>query len=488
MTDVLRRREFLKQSLAASATLAGARQRVLGANDRVRVALIGAGRQGRGLLRGFAEHKDVQIVGVCDVYAPQLPLAVAEARLAGDVKTYKDFRQLLDNQDVDAVIVASPDHWHALHTVMACQAGKDVYVEKPVSHNVVEGRRIVEFAAKTNRICQTGTQSRSQPGIHEAIDYARTKIGHVQLVHGICYKLRPSIGKVDADQAPPPTMDYDLWCGPAPNKPPHRRTSNGTVHYDWHWIWDYGNGDLGNQGIHQMDVARWGLGKSTLPKEVVSVGGRLGYEDDGETPNSQLSQLVWNDARILFEVRGLPTGSPWPAAVNELEKKGSNFMGDIFYGKEGTVVICNSGVSYALDPKGAVVKVFKGEGDHFANFVAAVRSRKRESLHADIVEGHLSSAMCHLANISYRLGDKWGVGQDARAMGFGEEGKEWEIAIGLVEHLRRDHKLAGGKEWSVGHSLRFDAGKEQFIGDYSGEANVLLSREYREGFELPKTA
>src|SRR5262245_10843734 len=240
-------------------------------NDRLNIACIGVRGQGRGHVNGYAGNKQLNCVvaTICDVDEGVIGPAMtdAEKKQGFAPKYVKDIRKVLEDKSIHAVSIATPNHWHALAAIWAMQAGKDVYVEKPVSHNVSEGRRIVETARKLNRICQTGTQSRSQKGLRDSIAFIHAgKLGKITLSRGLCYKLRPSIGKVSGPQEPPKTMDYDLWCGPAPNKRPMRNTNNGTVHYDWHWIWDYGNGDLGNQGIHEMDKARWGLNVNELPR------------------------------------------------------------------------------------------------------------------------------------------------------------------------------------------------------------------------------
>src|SRR5262249_35902358 len=307
-------------------------------------------------------------------------------------KVVQDIRRVLDDKSVDVISIATPNHWHALATIWACQAGKDVYVEKPVSHNVSEGRRMVEAARKYERIVQTGTQCRSHQGIQDAMAFLHSgKLGHVYMAKGLCYKPRGSIGH-KADAPVPQGVDYDIWLGPAPQRPfnPNR------FHYNWHWFWDYGNDDLGNQGIHQMDLARWGLGKSELPKAVVASGGRFGYSDDGQTPNTLHVSYEFDDCELQFEVRGLLTN-------DEAKVK----IGDIFYGTEGILAVTSYtdwqtyfGPKLEKGPHGT------GGGDHFANFVKAVRARDHKLLTADIEEGHLSSAYCHLGNIAYRLGRK----------------------------------------------------------------------------------
>src|SRR5205823_4392479 len=306
-----------------------------------------------------------------------------------------DIRRLLENKDIHAVSIATPNHWHALAAIWAMQAGKDVYVEKPVSHNISEGRRIVEVCRRTNKICQTGTQIRSGAGNREAIEFIRSgKLGKVRVARGLCYKRRDSIGQCGGPQEVPKSINYDLWCGPAPNNPPRRNSkTNGPVHYEWHWIWDYGNGDLGNQGIHQMDVARWGLGKSELCKGVLSIGGRFGYVDDGQTANTQICVFDYGDAELIFEVRGLKTDAYKGATV-----------GNVFHCTDGYLVMPGYESAVAYSPSGEKIQSFKGGGDHFGNFIEAVRNRRPDQLNGQILEGHLSSALCHLGNISYRLG------------------------------------------------------------------------------------
>jgi hypothetical protein len=359
------------------------------------------------------------------------------------------------------------------------QNGKDVYVEKPVSHNIGEGRRIVEVARKTNRICQTGTQIRSSKGMREAIAFLHAgKLGKIRLARGLCYKLRPSIGKVDKPQQPPKTANYDLWCGPAPLAPLMRQR----LHYDWHWVWDTGNGDLGNQGIHQMDVARWGLNQHELAKGVLSVGGRFGYVDDGQTANTQICVYDFGDCELIFEVRGWPSKSPYPGKKSPKDSiKPTNYVGNIFYGSEGFLVCPDYSKAVAYSNDGEVIKEFSGGDDHFGNFVKAVRSRKVEDLNADILEGHLSSALCHLGNISYRLGDDQPFGQTSQA--FAKDNDAGESFERMEQHLKDNKMNLGAIKCRIGRKLAVDPAHERFPHD--PDANAMLTREYRTGFEVP---
>ena len=327
--DLFNRREFLDRAAilaAAAATSAGAvaaEQPAVAASraasDRLRVAVVGVRGRGMSHVAGFlSKSVNAEITTICDCDEDVIGNAMTRiTKEQGKAPAYvKDVRKVVEDKNIDVVSIATPNHWHALMAIWAMQNGKDVYVEKPATHNVREGAIMTAVARKFGRICQVGTQSRSNPAMKDAVAAVQGgKIGKVELAIGTCYKPRGSIGKVDGPQAPPERMDFDLWCGPAPVKAPHRKTKNGTVHYDWHWTWDYGNGDLGNQGVHQMDVARWGLGKQEFPKSVMASGGRFGYTDDGETANTQLCVFDYTDAKMIFEVRGLPTSAPMNLSV-----------------------------------------------------------------------------------------------------------------------------------------------------------------------------
>jgi predicted dehydrogenase len=482
----LSRREFLKGSALLAAAAAGvdlssssteaaqANPAPAGNGDRLNVAVIGVRGRGGDHIRGFAGRHGCVVTHLCDVDTATVSDAVltrAARAQQGQRPTFvQDLRRIMDNRNIQIVSIATPNHWHALAAIWAIQAGKDVYVEKPVSHNVSEGRRIVEFARRNNRICQAGTQIRSG-GVRPAIEWLRAgNLGRVEVARGLCYKSRPSIGRCTGPQEPPRTMDYNLWCGPAANRPPHRNTRNGTVHYDWHWIWEYGNGDLGNQGIHQMDVARWGLGKNELPRSVLSVGGRFGYTDDGETPNTQICLFDYGDARLIFEVRGLPT----PAL------RGTS-VGNIFHCANGYLVMPAYNRAVAYNNQGGEIRRWEGPDDHYGNFVRAVRSRRWQDLNGDIEQGHLSSALCHLGNISYRLGREQPFGERPEA--FGDDRIANETLGTMTEHLRTNSVAVASTMLRVGRRLTIEPGNEQFAGD--AEANRYLTREYRAGFVVP---
>jgi len=452
--------------LNAAPASAAAGRRVLGANDRVVISQVGIRGQGNALKRGFAQLKNVEIKTLCDIDANLAPSRINDDRLK-DVAAFKpnfvqDLRRVLDDKDIDAIVVAIPNHWHALATVWGLQAGKHVYIEKPASHTVWEGRRMIEATRRFNKIVQVGTMNRSRPAIKEAIKFMQDGgIGKVYMARGLCFKPRPSIGKYPDGPMQPgeqyklnveattfePTydaqylskVDYDMWLGPAPKRPFNRNR----FHYNWHWHWDYGNGDTGNQGPHQFDLARWGLGKQEHPVKVMSIGGYFGGESSQETPDMQTVMFQYADGSSLeFGTRGESTND-----------EGGVRIGNIFYGTKGWLWTEESGKIWQsyLGPAGA--KNEKGPGSkaqtaeavglttiefpHYQNFIDAIRANDPKLLACDIMEGHLSSTLPHLANISYR----------------------------------------------VGHGLTFNGKTETFDNDKA--ADKLLTREYRKGFEIP---
>ena len=435
----INRRSFLKKSAAlgalavtgCAATDQSARRPVFvttprrGPNEELRVACVGFNGQGQGHIRTHANARHVRVVTLCDIDENQWPkgLKIVEEAKAPKPKTEFDICRVLDDRTVDAISVATPNHWHALATVWACQAGKDVYVEKPSSHNIFEGRKQIEAARKYKRIVEHGTQNRSAGAVREAMKLLHEGvIGEVYMARALCYKNRGSIGVHEDEDAPPPGVHYDIWLGPAPQ----RKFNQNRFLYRWHWNWDYGNGDIGNQGVHQMDIARWGLNRK-LPVRVSSMGGRFTYDDQGQTPNTQVSALQYEDgAMLVFEVRGRPTHDEWGVGV-----------GNLFYGSKGYMAIRKNSFETKIDGEPGP----KGEGgseNHIHNFHKAMRSRNVADLNADIEEGHYSSALCHLANISYRLG----------------------------------------------RSLQFDPKAERFNSD--SEANAMLTRKYRHPYVVPE--
>lgn len=476
----LTRREFLENSmLVAAATAAAAlparaatpEPRAVSANDKITVGIIGCGIRGKQHARELAKLPECNIAYVCDPdpnRADEVAAQLVESKRPRP-KTSQDLRVMLADKSIDAVFVATPNHWHVLAAIWAMQAGKDVYVEKPVSHNLVEGRRLVQAARKLGRICQGGTQYRSSGANIEAVAYMREgKLGDVKLARSIVYGARSSIGapgKYDV----PAHVDYNLFCGPAPMGPLRRPK----LHYDWHWFWETGNGELGNNNIHSLDILRWGLGVTGLGRSVISYGGRLGYSDAGETPNTQVVLFDFGDKTIISETRGLKTDPYNP-----------NFKGgNIFYGTKGIIA---GGALFTSD--GMLVRNFEGQGEnHFANFLHAVRSRKVADLHADIEEGHQSTALCHIGNISYRLGQPATPTEIKERLGkLKAPAEALETFERTQRHLADNGVDVAQSKLTLGATLQLDPGKERFA--KNDAANALLAREYRAPFVLPTEA
>jgi hypothetical protein len=427
------RRDFLKSS-AGGASLAALGsvsfivhpERVFGANDRVRVAVVGLHGQGWAHVEEYFKLKNVEVVALCDVDDSVISDCLAKMVQKGWPKpaAFVDLRKLLEDKSIDAISIATPNHWHSLQAIWGCQAGKDVYVEKPLSHNWWEGRQLVRAAEKYNRIVQHGTNSRSGKAIREGMQKMREGlIGEIYMARGLCFKWRKSIGK--APQEPVPAgVNYDLWTGPAPMKP----FTRNRFHYNWHWIWDTGNGDFGNQGIHELDVARWGLGVK-YPNRISAIGGHFMFDDDQETPNTLNVAYEFNlpDGKrkmMVFEVRhwisnhealiGDPSfgGGEVPVALGNVaaaapskQKGPQNTIGNIFYGSKGYVAM-NGYDAYRtwLGEEQEPGPHAAAEGNNWANFIDCVRSRKKEDLNAPVEEGHISCTLLHLGNVAYRLG------------------------------------------------------------------------------------
>ena len=398
MQHLSRRHFFAGAAAALSAT------RVRGANDRIRLGIVGLGGRGTAHLNAYVTIPESQITGLCDVNQAARERAQARLQKAGieKGKEYNDMREMFADKTVDAVSIATPNHWHALATIWACQAGKDVYVEKPASYNVYEGFRMIDVARKTGRMVQVGSQSRSAPHIIKAMGVLKDgAIGKVYMAKGLCFKRRKSIGTTPAEPAPA-GVDWDKFLGPAPMRP----FTKNRFAYNWHWFWDTGNGDLGNQGVHQMDIARWGLGEVAYPKFVVSTGGKFVYEDDQETPNTQLATYDYPGMQLVFEVRGLLTGPEGGLPV-----KAGNTVGNLFFGSDGWMWLDGSGFQVYKGESNEKVMSEPGSDNkavvlHMQNFLAACRSRRHQDLAAEIEIGATSAALCHLANVSYRVGSR----------------------------------------------------------------------------------
>jgi predicted dehydrogenase len=453
------RRNFLKNAtLATSAMVLGTNtlsaksyKNIVGANDRIVLGSIGIGGRGTDLLKGFTGlYKDnVMVKTLCDVdskFFEERQLIASKNQNGIKPGTVTDMRKVFEDKEIDAVLIATPNHWHALAAIWACQAGKHAYTEKPASHNIWEGRKMVEASRKYNRLVQVGFQNRSNTNVINAINFLHSGgIGDVYMARGLCYKPRNSFA-IAKDSTPPATLDYDMWLGPATYRPYNEKKG----HYNWHWHWSTGNGDTGNQGPHQFDIARWGLNKKVHPEKVQSMGGIFGVspmECSQETPNTQISNFEYEDGKILeFETRGRYTNGEANAGVQ---------IGNLFYGTEGWMEI--DGSTWKAY-KGAEKKPFAGSdmgegaavgGDtsfraapdangHFKNFIAALRSGNRSDLNCEVEVGHMSTVLPHMANIAYR----------------------------------------------VGETLRFNGEYEQFINH--AEADMLLTRKYRYPYIVPE--
>ena len=501
------RREFLKSVAAVGAAtwavgsrgarVPGAER---GANEAIRVGVVGLRGRGQLHIEMVTKIPGFQLVAVCDPDQQYVDRELDAASKRGQkLSAFRDVRRLLERSDIDAITVATPNHWHALAGIWACQAGKDAYIEKPVSHNVWEGRQLVNAARKYGRIVQAGTQARANPDLIEAVDWLRAgHLGRIRCALGFCYKPRLPIGKL-GNGTIPTTLDYDLWTGPAPLEP-LARTS---LHYDWHWIYAYGNGDLGNQGIHEMDIARWCLGYGELSPRVLSIGGRLGYVDDGETPNTQLVYHAYDGPPLIFEVRGLPQAKAFHCGEDSWRRNMDVPDGFDVPRGVGVSVVCEGGrlivieggeSLFAVDPVGKLVRRFdrvdplwgKGwsKGDHFTfqNWLTAIRSRSAAELKADISEGHLSSALCHMGMISHRVGHQVSASEIDEAIK--ENPLHADRFASFREHLARNGVDVTTPCVTLGSWLNMNPQTERFVGN--DQANALLRRDYRPPFVVPE--
>jgi len=481
----LTRRSFIKNLTAAAACTgsglamsAPAASKVRGANDDIRLAIVGLRKKGKEHLDIFPKVPSVRIVALCDVDTEFLDFEAKKFKDRNErISRYIDYRRLLDDKEIDAVVIVTPDHWHALMTVWACQAGKDVYVEKPLSYSIWEGRKMVEAARKYNRIVQTGSQDRSDVGLLATAEYIKQgSLGEIKRIRAISYNLRESIGRVNGPQPIPATLDYDLFQGPAPLVPLMRTN----LHYDWHWFWDTGTGEVGNLGAHNLDESRWMIGQNDIAPSVITIAGRVGMDDDGQTPNTQVSYFDYKPVPMIYEVRGLRREKSLRAREHY---KGVSF--GMVINCEGGYFAGGRGGGWAYDNDGKRIKQFPGDGGigHQGNFIKAVRSRKVSDLRADVLEGHVSAALCHMANISYRIGRTEPPEKMAEAVSGNSHMAE--AFDRCVEHLRANEVDLGREPLTIGPSLSFDKNSEKFTGSFSEFANMYLRRNYREPFVVP---
>jgi predicted dehydrogenase len=482
----LTRRDFIRNISAAvayagfgSVTQAAPSSKILGANDDIRIAIVGLRKKGKEHIDIFGKVPGVRIVALCDADTQFLETEAAKFKARNlKVTKYVDYRKLLDDKNVDAVIIAVPDHWHALMTVWACQAGKDVYIEKPLSHNIWEGRKMVEAARKYERIVQTGSQDRSDVGLIPLVEYIRQgNLGKIKLVRAISYNLRESIGRVNGPQPIPATIDYNLFQGPAPLVPLMRKN----LHYDWHWFWDTGTGEVGNLGAHNIDESRWAIGRQDIAPGAISIAGRVGMNDDGQTPNTQITFFDYKPVPLIYEVRGLRRRKNLRAEGHYM---GTSF-GMIVYCEEGRFAGGRGG-GWVYDNNGKKIEQFPGDGGygHQANFIQATRSRNVSDLRADVLEGHVSAALCHMANISCRLGRKENAEKIRQTVATNDI--MTEAFERCLDHLKANEVDIQKEPLTVGPYLTFDKEREEFTGEFGEMANMYLRRNYREPFIVPE--
>ncbi len=501
----MNRRQFLAVSAAGAAASAvsacrssrssSATTRPIGANGDIRVAVVGFNQQGKSHIRAYQAMPGVRLVALCDVDESVLQTeADALSKENINVRTYRDIRALLDSKEVDAISCAMPNRWHSLAAVWACQAGKDACIEKPVSHCIWEGRKAVEAARKYRRMVQADLDNRSRPELFDAFAFVRSgQIGRIIHVRAWDYKRRETMGKVTGPQRIPGNVDYNLWTGPGPMLP----LSRTRLHYDWHWQWATGSGEIANNGSHHLDLVRWALGKPGLPNTVMSFGGRYGYADDGQTPNTQVAVYESDGIPVVYEARGLPekAGAKNMSNVEAETADGKPVVFPYSKGNHGIAIFCEGGYYYDA-------AVFNNDGKEFkrfdasktresaggqraqANFINAVRTRKTADLKTDIKQGHLSAAFCHMGNCSFMSG---------APMSFDEARSAVAANVYAAAALKRmrEHLFANGVDpadtpITVGPSLTMDSSSERFTGNNSERANLFLKDSYRAPFVIPE--
>ena len=477
----MNRRTFLKGSLGAAGAafvVSHAGHPVLGANERVRVGVAGLNSRGGAHVSAYAGMSDAEVAYLIDPDTRTFGKYMKSLGAKGaPPKCVQDIRKALEDKDLDAVSIATCNHWHCLITIWACQAGKDVYVEKPLSQNVHEGRIAVETARKYKRVVQYGTGAGA--GGDAIVPLAQKgTYGKLLVSRGLCYKSRGSIGFQNPTD-PPAELDFDIWNGPARKQPYHANL----VHYNWHWFWDFGNGDIGNQGAHQMHAALHAVPGATLPRSVLSIGGRFGYKDQGETANTQVAAFDFGPTQVIFEVRGLKTGGYFEQGIgNTFHFEQGVVAGGKFYRDGGGAPAAGGGPG---EPVARLPAERVSKGGNFGEFIRCVKSRDAgiiDNYLWNIETAHYSSALCHLANISYRLGKDVPFGGNAKP--FGDNAAANETFERMQAHLKDNALKLEETTYRVGRALAFDAKTEKFVND--PEADLLLTRPAREPFAVPE--
>jgi predicted dehydrogenase len=487
----MKRRSFLKLTGATALSAPPVPGKVLGANDRIRVAVLGLGMRGPGLAAQAAAIPGVELAAICDPDTQRLDAACAalgkDPQLGTKVRSVRDFRRILDDPQIDAVLIATQNHWHAHMTLMACQAGKDAMVEKPICHNLWEGWRMIDGVRKSNRIVAGGFQARADKGLLEFFDWLESEhhpLGKLKAVHGFWYNSRESIGRRDTPLTPPTTIDYNLWLGPARDEPVYRNQ----LHYDWHWLWNTGNGEIGNLGSHQMDICRWAIGDVTdLPVRMISAGSRFAFHDAGETPNMHWACFDFGiGIPVVLEVRNL--------ALRPGEKRGNGFKGisaAMILAYEHGEFRGGRGGGTLYDNNNRKIRKFQGDGgnDHLPSFFRAMRSRRTSDLRCKLEDAVHSTHCCHLAAISTRIGHAappTEVGQTVAAL----PPVMQETWAHLDAHLANWQIDYAKEPWLLGPELTYDWHGRQFT--HSNPATALTraaalhQREYRKEFPFPE--
>jgi len=482
------RRGFLKHTLSATAgsyvaiSSPGVLSSVRGANDDIRVAVAGIRSRGGAHIKQFQKLNGVRVVAVCD--PDKKVLADWQTKFKKDynaeVAGYLDVRKLLDSKDIDALVIAAPNHWHSLMAIYACQAGKDVYVEKPVSHSIWEGRKMVEAARKYNRVVQAGTQHRSCPAVQEvARDIKAGRWGKVKWIHCARLGARGTIGKVTEAQPVPDNIDYNLWAGPAPMTPVMRKS----FHYDWHWQWNWGDGEMANWGIHYLDDVRHMMGWDDVPNKIVAAGNRFAWDDNGETPNMHFALCDYDGTPVVIDIRNLPHPAQrgGQRGARYLDMGGGNYVQC-----EGAAIRISRGGGGAYDVHGTRIHQYKGTGGsgHQQNFIDCMRSRKTQDLAADVEEGHLSTVICHQANVAWRAGSEASIEEVRDSMQ--SHGDALDTFNSMLAQLAANEVDLGEDKFVLGPALTYDRKAEKFTGPGADRANKYVTCSYRKPFVVPE--
>jgi len=467
----LSRRNFIHRSVAASAVYALLPHTVLGANERINIGVIGTGNMGGGHCRSFCREGS-QVIAVSDADAGRMEKIEIE-----NLIRHQDLRRLLEMKEIDAVVIATPNHWHCLAAIWAMQAGKHVYVEKPVSHSIWEGRRMVEAARRYKRVCQAGTQQRSCPAPQAAArDIRMGRYGRVLWAHCSRLGAREPIGRITDAVPPPEGLDYNLWAGPAPMTPVMRKT----FHYDWHWQFNWGDGEMGNWGVHFLDDLRHILGWDDVPENVMAVGNRF-WDDNGETPNMHMAVMEHRGVKVVVDIRNLPGVKGG--------KDGEVYLG----GRSGNYIMCEKGFiriarggGAGYDLNGERMAHYKGDGGsaHAGNFLDAIRAGDSSLLKAEIEVGHQSTVMCHLANIAWRVGGE--CSPDELRSTFSGHADAVNTLDSMLAQLAFNQVDLGKTPLIAGPRLTYDNKAEKFTGAHAERANHYLRKEGRNEFVVPE--